>query len=252
MITTSPEEIDLDKVINQQQKNQFLEDGYIRLDQVIDADELLWYSKFYDRVFHEAPGTARKNLGGTDAQGRDLLPQVLSPSKSHPELKETRYLKRLLAIARFILGPEAAFSHDHMILKPGGYGTITPWHQDQSYHDPAYRYTTINFWLPIEDATTENGCMHYVRGSHRAGLVLPHRYLIEGDRKAALVALGEDYWDANGIAVPCPAGSVTLHHSYALHYAGPNRTDKARRAYIAAFSLPPRKLEHPFHLPWLG
>lgn len=248
MITTSPEEIDLSTIINENLKNQFLDDGFIKLDGVIGKDELAWYSDFYDKIFSEGSGANRKKLGGTDAQGRDALPQVLGPSNTYPELKDTPYLKRMLAVSQFILGPEAVFSHDHMILKPAGYGAVTPWHQDQAYHDPTFYYTNINFWLPIEDATVENGCMHYMRGSHR-GVVLPHRFLND-DPKAATVALGEDYWDANGTAVPCPAGSVALHHSYTLHYAGANRTDRPRRAYIAIFKVAPQKRKYPLRFPW--
>jgi hypothetical protein len=250
MITASSREIDLNDVINQDLKEQFLEDGFIRLDGVIGPDELAWYSDFYDKAFQEGPADKRKELGGRDAQGRDTLPQILGPSRIYPELKETPYFKRLREISRFILGPESDFAAEHMILKPAGYGTVTPWHQDQAYHDPAFRYTNINFWLPIEVATVENGCMHYVRGSHRSAMVLPHRHLVEDDTQTAMVAAGEKYWDANGDAVPCPAGSVTLHHSYALHYAGPNHTDKPRRAYILIFGLPPQKLERPFRFPW--
>ena len=250
MITASAPEIDLGDIINEDLKSQFLENGFIKLDRVIGTDELAWYSELYDKLFNEDTAAKRKELGGRDDKGRDALPQILSPSKTYPELAETPYFQRLQAISRFILGPDANFLHDHMILKPAGYGAVTPWHQDQAYHDPAYRYTSINFWMPIEDATPENGCMHYVRGSHRSAIVMPHRHLIEEDTQTAMVAFGQEYWNANGEAVPCPAGSVTLHHSYTLHYAGPNRTAQPRRAYIIVFGLLPRKSNHPFHFPW--
>ncbi len=136
-----------------------------------------------------------------------------------------------------------------MILKPAGYGIATPWHQDQAYHDPTQHYRNINFWLPLDGATVEGGCMHFVPGSHRAP-VLPHQHLQPDDPQTALVAQDQDYWSLNGVPVPCPVGSCSLHHSYMLHYAGSNRTQLPRRAYIVVFGCPPTPARRPWRLPW--
>lgn len=233
--------------INSAEKNRFLADGYIRLNKVISTEELEWYRARYDSLF--ADESEVKQLGGKDEQGRAALPQILNPHQKIPELLDLPYLKRLEMIAKFVLGPEATFRNDHMILKPAGHGAATPWHQDQAYHKPDHIVTTINFWLPLEGATVSGGSMHYVRRSHR-GTIVPHRYLIPGDRNSAMVADHQDYWSANGEALECPIGSVLLHHSYCMHYAGPNLTDQPRRAYIAVFAIPPQPLKKPFDLPW--
>src|SRR5690606_32441893 len=104
-----------------------------------------------------------------------------------------------------------------------------------SYHNPAFHYHNINFWLPLDGATVEGGCMHFVRISHR-GPILPHEYLVPGDRQSAMVAQDQGYWSANGTPVPCPRGSCTMHHSYMLHYAGASTTSQPRRAYIIVFA----------------
>ncbi len=229
------------------EKSQFLSDGFIRLQEVISEPELDWYRARYDRHFDDP--SKIKQLAGKDEQGRAALPQILNPSKEMPEFLDQPYLARLTAIAQYILGPEAKFTHDHMILKPAGHGAATPWHQDQAYHQPDHLSKSINFWLPLEGATVAGGTMQYVRQSHR-GTMLPHHYLIPGDSRSALVAAHQDYWSQNADALDCPAGSVLLHHSYCLHYAGPNLTDVPRRAYIAVFSTPAQPLERSFQLPW--
>ncbi|MGF1483461.1 MAG: phytanoyl-CoA dioxygenase family protein [Opitutales bacterium] len=237
-------------LISDAQRSQFLENGFIRLDNVADETDLAWYRAQYARLFSgEVAGSNHKNLGGSDAAGRNVLPQILGASKTMPELLERNYFHRITEIAKFILGPEAAFRADHMILKPAGYGATTPWHQDQAYHDSAYRYTNINFWMPLDAVTVEGGCMQYVRQTHK-GTLLPHEFLIPGDNQSAMVAQDQDFWSANATALPCPGGSVCLHHSYCMHYAGPNRTENPRRAYIIVFGLPPVPVESPFVLPW--
>lgn len=229
----------------------FLADGFCRLDAVIDDDELEELRELYDWCFSDqADGkVGRKALGGVDAQGRQALPQVVSPSKSLPRLQDFAYVRRVKQIAGEVFGEAVELRGDHMILKPAGYGVATPWHQDQSYHDPTQQYRNINFWLPLDGATVEGGCMHFVAGSH-LGPVLPHEHLDPGDPQTAMVAQGQDYWSANGTAVPCPVGSCTLHHSYMLHYAGPNKTDLPRRAYIVVFALPPVPAKRAWVFPW--
>jgi len=235
-----------DPLISEIQRTQFLNDGFLRVDGILDEEERQWLLGLYDELFETSD---RKQLGGLDANGRETLPQIFKPSEKVPALKESRLLQRATELARFLLGDDVTWKGEHMIMKPAGYGSPTPWHQDQAYHSPDHHFTNVNIWVPLEDATIENGCMQFVRGSHR-GPVLPHTWLVEGDKKSAMVATDQAYWSANATAVPCPAGSATLHHSYMMHYAGPNLTDQARRAYILVFYKPPERLEQPWVFPW--
>jgi len=231
-------------------RDQFLRDGFTRVDSIADEHELDQLRELYDRMFSDdAIGVDnRKQLGGTDEQGRDLLPQIIGADQKAPELLQTEYYGRCEQVARTIFGDEVKFRGAHMILKPAGYGSPTPWHQDQAYHDPAYHYRNVNFWLPLNGATIESGCMQFVRRTH-TGAIVPHRFLND-DPKQATVAQDQDYWQANATPVPCDRGSVTLHHSYCMHYAGPNTTDEPRRALIFVFVLDPEPLERPWVLPW--
>jgi hypothetical protein len=230
---------------------RFLADGFCRIDEAIDADELALLRGLYDWCFSpDAEGEVdRKALGGVDEHGRQALPQVLFPSKALPELAGLRYLRRLERIARAVFEDEVELRGEHMILKPAGYGVATPWHQDQAYHDPAFIHRSINFWLPLEGASVESGCLQFIPGSHRAP-ILPHGHLVPGDPQTAMVAPGQEYWSLNATAVPCPERSCSLHHSYMLHAAGPNLTDRPRRAYIAVFGCRPLPARRPWRLPW--
>jgi len=228
-------------------RDAFDRDGFIRLDNVISESELDWYRDRYDAMFSDE--SEIKQLGGKDDSGRASLPQILAPHKKDPEFFEQPYIKRLEGIAKQLLGPEAALKFDHMILKPAGYGAPTPWHQDQAYHQPEYRFKNINFWLPLESVDVEGGCMQYVRHTY-GGAIVPHRFLEPGVNTTAMVADNQDYWMANATPLPCPAGSVCLHMSYCMHYAGPNLTKTPRRAYIVIFGVDTEPLDQPFELPW--
>ena len=78
--------------------------------------------------------------------------------------------------------------------------------------------------------------MWFVPRSH-SGMVYPHVNV--GGDATATAAKDQDYWQANGIPVPLPRGSVSAHHSYCMHYAGPNRSSRPRRAWIMVFGTQP-------------
>ena len=234
-----------------EEKASFLEKGFGILPDMISEGELIELGKIYDRCFDDEQRDGRKALGGVDQEGRQSLPQILNPSKIFPELRDLGIHERCLEAARVILDdPDAELGGEHMILKPAGHGVETPWHQDQAYHDPSLSYRNINFWFPLDGASVEEGCLQFVEGSHLGSVVLPHTYLIPGDRQSAMVARDQDYWSMNGVPVPCPRRACTLHHSYCLHYAGPNLSGRDRRAFILSCRSKPILMERPWVFPW--
>ncbi|MFW5789291.1 MAG: phytanoyl-CoA dioxygenase family protein [Spirochaetota bacterium] len=247
--------LNADEILTDEMVDRYRETGWLRIDRIITDEELDWLRGVYDDFFDpEGPyagkGARIKQLGGTDESGRKLSPQVLRPADASEELRNSTYLARLEVLAKLLLGDDASFQRDHMIMKPAGYGTPTPWHQDQAYGGGDRIVRNVNFWLPLEDATVENGCMHFVSGTHRS-VIVPHRYLDPDDPQTALVATDQEYWSVNGTAVPIPAGTATAHHSYTMHYATGNTTDRPRRAYIAVFGQSPLERPTTWVLPWL-
>ena len=121
-------------------------------------------------------------------------------------------------------------------------GAETPWHQDEAYWDPAYAYEALSIWMPLQEATLENGCMQFIPGSHRLE-VLPHQSIGNDPRVHGLVT--DKVNPAQAVACPISAGCCTVHHCRTLHYAGPNRSPEPRRAYILTFRLPPKPCDKP-------
>jgi len=199
----------------------------------------------YDRLFSSDAGREEGSRYQLGAQ----LPQLIEPSRYAPELTKTQFVANARAIATQLFGDdlEPEFG-EHMIYKPALVGSETPWHQDQAYHDPGLRYRNINFWLPLDDATVESGCMQFVPGSNRLDLV-PHRQA-GADSSTDALELDTDTFDRDAVACPIPVGGCTMHASYTLHYAGPNRSETPRRAYILVFRATVVPREEPIDAYW--
>lgn len=164
------------------------------------------------------------------------LTQLSMPSDFNPRLRRTAYHKRLEALAKQVLGPKARFAGDHLFYKPPVAGPETPWHQDEAFHDPRFNYQEVSFWLPLQPATIENGCLRFIPGSHRWA-VQPHRKLVGKERSHGIECYdGFDPEDA--IFCPIPVGGCTVHLGRTLHGAGPNVTGSARIAYVVVFDVP--------------
>jgi ectoine hydroxylase-related dioxygenase (phytanoyl-CoA dioxygenase family) len=232
----------------------FRQHGYLHIERITTDEELAWLRARYDELFEERrgafPGGYFDLSRPYDAEGQDLLPQVLMPELKVPEVKETSFFRNGRRFASALLGEDEAQLNawGHMILKPARVGHETPWHQDEAYWDVTKIYKAVGVWMPLDPATVESGCLHFVPGSH-LGEVLKHRHI--GD-DPAVHGLWTDEADGTGsVAVPVEPGGATFHHPRMLHYAGPNRTDRDRRAWATEFQLPPRTAEVPADRPWV-
>src|SRR5438067_13809393 len=163
--------------LSQAQIDFYDREGYLVLGAITTPEEVQWMRGIYDRLFDARAGREvgdQFDLGGRDEDGKQaVLPQILTPTKYAPELKDGLFRVNGLAIAKQLLGPEAQPQGDHAIFKPARYGAATPWHQDEAYWGEQMDYTSFSLWVPLQDASIENGCMWFIPGSHR-GEVHPH------------------------------------------------------------------------------
>lgn len=218
---------------------RFREDGFLAIRGLTSAEEIERLRGIYDRLFDGKVGYERGRqldmVSPEDDAGKTPgLSQILNPAEFAPELRETLFRKNALAVAQQLLGADATLWFEHAISKPALHGAATPWHQDEAHrNDEGVAYDQISIWLPLQQATVENGCLRYIPGSNR-GEVLTHHSPNDDPRIMALECAGG--FDASRESfVPLNAGDACVHDSLTLHGAGPNLTGTPRRAYIMAF-----------------
>ncbi len=234
----------------------FNEEGYLAIDALTSQEEVAWLREIYDRLFEQRAGReegAQFDLAGTDEEGKEAaLPQILNPAKYAPELLDSQLLKNATKLVQQLIGSEAKAQFAHAIFKPAKFGAETPWHQDASYWSPAHRHRAVSIWVPLQEATPENGCMEFVPGSHRDQWVVDHQSINNDPRIHGLELVPEEMHRVkDAVACPLPPGGCTVHGGYMLHHTGPNKSDVPRRAIILAGGLPGIKLDEPRVFPWL-
>lgn len=245
----------LDHPLTDAQVAQFRAQGFLPIETpLIGAEELTWCRNILMRMLDSGEGRSEgRNL---DLIARDdksgeatVLPTVLQPSLYATELRKLSYRKTALAIAKQLMGPDAAFVGDHTIYKPVHKGGPTPWHQDEAFREPIFEYDEISIWIALTESTMNNGAMQYIPESHRLG-VLPHR--LHGGSKEANTIECYAGFDVNKAQIcPIPAGAMIIHDGRTVHGAAANRTDMPRLAYILQYSTPVRICKKTREAPWL-
>ena len=91
--------------------------------------------------------------------------------------------------------------------------------------------SVVGFWVAIDDATTENGCMWALPGGHR--IPIKSRSRVNESRTATITEVfDETPYPSEGL-VPLEAqrGTLVLLSGSLPHRSGPNLSDKPRHAY---------------------
>lgn len=135
----------------------------------------------------------------------------------------------MAGVAKSIGFREPAIIQSMYIFKPPRIGGEVLCHQDSTYiyTEPE---SCVGFWFALEDATVENGCMHFIPGAHKEPL--RKRNYRDADGRIVNEIVDETPFDlAEALAAEAPAGTLVVFDGRAPHYSAPNTSDKSRHAY---------------------
>ena len=136
----------------------------------------------------------------------------------------------LMPAAQLLRGP-VRFWHDQIFYKPADHGGVVAWHQDYSYWARTKPMAHLSCWIGLDDSTCENGCVHYVPGSHRWNR-LPITGLADDMNSIQTVLTDQQKGDFKPVAIELRKGEASFHHPLMVHGSFENRTDRPRRATV--------------------
>ena len=100
-----------------------------------------------------------------------------------------------------------------------------PWHQDSGYFLPhCDSHLIVTCWVPLVDATLENGCLWVLPKSHQDGILTHHR----GGHGGYLEIIDQNLPPVEPIPVPMTAGSVLFMTNLTPHASFENQTNQVR------------------------
>ena len=147
------------------------------------------------------------------------------PPRVWPEIAEQPYRKWLVAFASALMNQTLEFWYDQFLAKPPTKSAVTEWHQDEGYWGRNLDDKGITGWIPLQDVDAANGCMHFIDGGHRDGVLVHHR--VEGVQSDLLTC---EVDEARMVVCPIRRGDVTFHHSKTPHMTTANTSARYRKA----------------------
>ncbi len=210
----------------------FSENGYLSGVPMLDQRQLAALRAEVDAIT-EAPAEALLYECNRNESG-DLTRRLfhcLGHWRVAPALHDLLWHPAFTVKASQLLGGRVRFWHDQLFVKPAHHGGVVAWHQDYSYWTRTRPLAHVTVWIALDDATLDNGCVHFVPGSHRWPLLPKPR--LAGDMDAIRPLLDPARLAAfRPVASELVAGFASFHHPLTLHGSFPNASERPRRGVV--------------------
>lgn len=202
------------KVLNDEQ----IEALRAELDQLTDTAHA-GRPLFYEYNSNESSDPSRK------------LFHALGAWRVAPGFHDLLWNPRFTVPASQLVGGGVRFWHDQIFYKPARHGGVVAWHQDYSYWTRTTPMAHLSCWIGLDDATSDNGCLNYVPGSHRWNL-LPATGLVDDMNAIQSVLSDELKAKFKPVAIELKKGEAAFHHPLMVHGSFANDTNRPRRATV--------------------
>ena len=114
------------------------------------------------------------------------------------------------------------------LFKQQHIGAEVGWHQDAAYLHTRPS-TVTGFWIALDDANRDNGCLMALPGGHRGKL--RQRFHRVGDRLVTDTLDDTPWPDTAPVALEARRGTLVVLHGLLPHASAPNRSAWPRHAY---------------------
>ncbi len=216
-------------MISEEEIGKYREQGWVVVEGVLGRKET-------ERIADEAMAIslgelneASSNYAADRSADGQLVPRKIDkPFFKSEHFRRVVLDRRLREILEVLLGHPPLLLTDQIFMKPPKFGSAKPYHQDNAYFCCFPVDELITAWIALDDVDEENGCLRYIDGSHKTGL-LPHMPIPGEEHNKA--PLDEDIDFSKETPALVKRGGVVFHHGYTLHTSHRNESKRWRRAY---------------------
>lgn len=207
----------------------FTENGFVILPELFSESEISSISQEIDKIL---TGTARyvpkDSLVYEPGSSPPVIRNVFTLHRFNPMFMNIAQRPRIVSLVEQILASPLRLYSSQLFAKPAAVGSQVPLHQDMPYW-PFEPPEMLSAWIALDDSTTENGCVRFLAGSHRLGLL---RHVPSGVVGNSLRLEDARVAGISEVAAEVRRGSCVLHHCLTAHRSEPNRSAKPRRGLI--------------------
>ena len=232
---TPPNKADWDQFrLSEEQLAFFNENGYLKGVRILSDKQVEMLRHELDDLTD--PDRAPRNLfyeynSNESNDPAKVLFHALGAWRVKPGFHDILWNPAFVVPASQILGGAVRFWHDQLFCKPAHHGGEVIWHQDYSYWQRTKPVAHLTCWIGLDDSTKENGCLHYVPGSHKWELLPREDFTVDMNRIREHLT-EEQTGQFKPVAVELKKGEASFHHPMMVHGSFANVSDRPRRATV--------------------
>lgn len=216
---------------NQQLAEDFERDGYVAVTPLLSQEEVAVLNSEITRFIHDVvPRMPDAQVYYEDKSDKTTLKQLQKMFEYDGYFEDLMLNGPPRRIAEAVFNEPVVPVNMQYFNKPPGIGQATPPHQD-GYYFHLTPCKAVTGWLALEDVDEENGCIHYVRGSHKPDGFREHGATGVLGFSQGITDFGTRFDKAGTVSFPGSAGTFLMHDAKTIHWAGANRSQyRSRRA----------------------
>lgn len=205
-------------------------DGFVAIPRFLTDDDLADVYRALDLFIEKkVPELPPEHVFYEDKSRPETLKQIQQLFEYDEYFHTLMFESPFQAIAEAVLeGPVVAKNMQYFNKAPGK-SAPTPPHQDGFYFNLT-PCKAVTLWFALDDVDEENGCVRYVRGSHKGGLLEHGRTSTLGFSQGLLDTSPSES-EENAVVCRAQPGDLLAHDALTIHWAEQNRSPvRSRRA----------------------
>ena len=216
------------KDLQKKLRSDFLRDGFIFMPGFLNDEEVARVNdktkEFISTKLSEIP---RTEVYYEDIEDTSSLKQIQRLFQYDSFFSQMMTGSKFQKLASILLDDSVVGKNLQYFNKPPKKGKPTPPHQD-GYYFMLVPNEAVTMWMALESVDEENGCVRYVKGSHRYGMRDHGRTQTLGFSQQ-ITDFGCPNDVENEVFFPTKAGDLLVHHSLTIHRADGNSSEHRTR-----------------------
>ncbi len=222
--------------LSEEQISFYKENGFVSGIKILEEHQIEQLKTELDDLVTDLPEEKKAlfyhyNSNESEDQSKVLF-HALGAWRVSPAFHDLLWAPAFRMAAYQLIGSTYRHFHDQLFCKPAKHGGVVAWHQDFSYWTWTKPNNHLTCWIGLDDANEENGCLYFVPGSHKWGLLPITGLTGDMDAVRKVLTLEQNKAMDNKFANVLKKGYASFHNPVCMHGSYANDSEQQRRAVV--------------------
>ncbi|CAF4770762.1 unnamed protein product [Pieris macdunnoughi] len=232
--------LDNNYFLSAEQKQFYVENGYLVIKRMFDFDELYNFKQHFIRI---AKGLVDKG-NSTVVREPSLVKKGLKGEQACDSIQDIQYddvfmtyteHPKLLNVVSQFIGDNIRVMNSMFINKPPGCSHHPP-HQDLFYFPFRPAEKIIASWTAVDEVTKDNGCLFIIPRSHKFNQLYAHGQLPDANKLYHGILDKSVFDSSKYVQLEMTPGDTVFFHPLIVHGSGPNITKFYRKSITVHYA----------------